>query len=214
MKLDPTTLVLFLLATAGGAYVLTESTIARPLRIFWATRAKPPFSELVYCAKCSAFWVAIAMLAPLIAGATWVLLPFAAVGAVRIAWGMIESENALVGDAEWLRRSGDDGRRDADAAEPASDRDNGDGKAEGAAEEKAVRDADAPQADGDGEAVVWTHCADDAPCRHIRADGTCGCCCCVGRAFERIDRAREAEFHSLAGCPCDVCTRAPEPQGA
>lgn len=205
MKLDPIAIALLLLAALGGAYAVTESVIGRPARIWFATRVPDPWSGLAYCIRCLSFWSAAVILGVLAAGApSWVLLPFAALGVARI---LIEPDNALAGDAEWLqKRSQDDGRRDDRAAAGTEDRDEPDGETEGAAEEKAVRDANAAEANGDGEAVAWVHCADDAPCRHIRADGTCGCCCCVGRAIARSDLARAAP----AGCPCDVCT----PQGA
>jgi hypothetical protein len=206
VKLDLIAIALLLLAALGGAYAVTESVIGRPARIWFATRVPDPWSGLAYCIRCLSFWSAAVMLGVLAAGApSWVLLPFAALGVARI---LIEPDNALAGDAEWLqKRSQDDGRRDdRAAAERSEDRDepDGDGEAagppEGIGEESAVRDeADAHR---DGGATV--HCEAGSACRVISSDGICACCRCLAADID----------DDLHGCPCNVCTRAPATQGA
>ena len=159
MKLDPTTLALFLLATTGGAYVWAESVIGRTPRIAWAVGVPSPWCDLAYCVRCAAFWVALVLLVALLVGApVWTLLPLAGVGLVRI---VITPENALDGDAEWLRkRSGSDGRRDDAARASADGAEGGDepaapeAESEGAAEESAVRDEADAHGDGGAEGVA------------------------------------------------------------
>lgn len=189
--------LLFALATVGASHILTESVIARPIRIVFATRAPSPLNELVYCARCTAFWMGAGIGAALELGVPqWTLYPFAAVGISRVLWGgLIEQEAALAADAESLRRQNDGRARESGdapgdgSAAGAEDRDGaGDEKEAGAeAEEKAVRDADEARVDGDGEASKPCGCrAEFVPATTDRGHGWRHIGCAEHRGFPLV----------------------------
>jgi hypothetical protein len=105
MTLEPTTLFVHAVATLGAVHVIGESHVARPLRIAWASAMPGPLADMIYCTRCLAFWVSVAIALVLPNVPTWfaVLSGFLGVGYARVVLGgLVEFEPGLPGDLQYV----------------------------------------------------------------------------------------------------------------
>ena len=89
MTMQLTDLILWALTGLGMVYLFTESAIFGPMRIAIAVQG-PFWESLIYCPKCVAFWVGLA-LAGALPRVWWLASGFALMGLVAWLWGQRQS---------------------------------------------------------------------------------------------------------------------------